>query len=132
MLYLTQTDTRLTCVTSQRSFMSLVWYTAKAMNKNAKGSKAYLKPATVFVQNWLQKMTTGIYTYLRPQTSAIEVNPTAQYQRNVDSGVIFHTTPTIPLAKLAEVLPTLTSLGFFSYPTIRFRRINDSMIKGLV
>ena len=122
MLYFTKTDTRLTCVTSQRSFMSLVWYAAKAMNKNVKGSKAYLKPATAFVQNWLQQNTSGIYTFLRPQqqtASAIEANPTAQYQRNVDSGFIIHTTPTIPLAKLVNVplVMALVNFGFFQHAT---------------
>jgi len=121
-LYLTQTQTRLTCVTSQKSFMSLVWYTAKAMNKNAKGSKAYLKPATAFVQKWLQQNTSGIYIFLRPQqqmASAIEVNPTAQYQRNVDSGFIIHTTPTTPLAKLAGApfITALVNFGFFQHAT---------------
>ena len=127
MLYLTKTDTRLTCVTSQRSFMSVVWYTAKAMNGKPIGSKAYLKQATAFVQQWIQKNSfSGMYKFLHSQqvTSLIEVNQTAKSQHSVDfqSGFISSSITLNPLAKLIEALTTLTSFGFFSYPRMRFRQ----------
>lgn len=125
MLYLTQTDTRLTCVASQRSFMSIVWYTAKAMNGKPKGSKVYLKPATAFVQKWLQKNSfSGMYIFLHPQqaTSSIEVNQTAQHTVDNQSGFMACIATLNLLTKLVTVLNTLTSLGFFSYPKIRRRQ----------
>lgn len=132
MLYFTQTQTRLTCVASQRSFMSLVWTTAKIMNGSSKGSKAYLKQATAFVQSWLQQnIRCGIYTFIRPQQntshSIEEVDQTAQSQRPVDlqSGFMSYVTPTAPInpfAELVEISASLTSFGFFFYPTTRFRQ----------
>lgn len=126
MLYFTQTHTRLTCVASQKSFMSLVWATAKAMNGCSKGSKNYLKPATAFVQQWLTDNTfSAVCVYLRPQpltSQLFEVKP-ATYQRNVDSSFIVYSITKSPLAMLYLLFffDTEVSFGFFSYPRVRKR-----------
>jgi len=127
MLYLTKTQTHLTCVPSQRSFMSLVWYTAKAMNKNAKGSKAYLKAATAFVQNWHKTACAGaIHTMLRPmiaKSQYMDDLTTLPHQCSVaeQSTSLNCLSHFYPKWFSASPLKTLTNLGFFSYPTTLFK-----------
>ncbi|WP_353570245.1 hypothetical protein [Candidatus Albibeggiatoa sp. nov. BB20] len=130
MLYLTKTDTRLTCVASQRSFMSIVWYTAKAMNGKPIGSKAYLKQATAFVQSWNKKACTGGIFHLVPVKSRSHVDLTTSHQQSLVDTLFAQCLP-YPFPKLSGVfsLKAPISFGFFSYPVTLFKQANKLLLK---
>lgn len=127
MLYITETKTPFTCVASQKSFMSLVWYAAKAMNKSTKGSKAYLKKATAFVQTWNRKAcTSGIYMCCYPvtiQLPLLQKSMTSHQQYPVDELYThFDCSSLLPKPFSVFCSKTLTSFGFFAYPTTLFQK----------